>query len=50
MGIEKCDVFYDDNPAATYYAGQTVNGRIEFTFNSTKKFRGKVLHYYCYFE
>lgn len=39
MGIESCDIFYD-NPAATYYEGQTVNGRVEFDFNSTKTFRG----------
>lgn len=40
MGLKSCEVFFD-NPWNTYYAGQTVNGRVDFEFDSPKKIRGK---------
>lgn len=34
-----------DNEYNTYYAGQTLNGRIEYEFDGPKKVRGKdVIH------
>ncbi|CAG4944142.1 unnamed protein product [Parnassius apollo] len=39
MGIKEA-VIYLDNEFNTYYAGQTVNGRIEYVFDSPKKVRG----------
>ncbi|XP_061379666.1 arrestin domain-containing protein 17 [Danaus plexippus] len=39
MGIKEA-VIYLDNQWNTYYAGQTVNGRIEYVFDSPKKVRG----------
>ncbi|XP_068622515.1 arrestin domain-containing protein 17 [Battus philenor] len=39
MGIKEA-VIYLDNQLNTYYAGQTVNGRIEYVFDSPKKVRG----------
>jgi len=40
MGLKGCEVQLD-NPWNTYYAGQTVNGQVKFTFDSPKKVRGK---------
>ncbi|KAL0821078.1 hypothetical protein ABMA28_005709 [Loxostege sticticalis] len=39
MGIKEANI-YLDNQYGTYYAGQTVNGRIEYVFDSPKKVRG----------
>ncbi|XP_045500867.1 arrestin domain-containing protein 17 [Colias croceus] len=39
MGIKEA-VIYLDNQWNAYYAGQTVNGRIEYVFDSPKKVRG----------
>ncbi|XP_047506425.1 arrestin domain-containing protein 17 [Pieris napi] len=39
MGLKEA-VIYLDNQWNTYYAGQTVNGRIEYVFDSPKKVRG----------
>ncbi|CAK1542140.1 unnamed protein product [Leptosia nina] len=39
MGIKEAAIFLD-NQWNTYYAGQTVNGRIEYVFDSPKKVRG----------
>ncbi|XP_039758552.1 arrestin domain-containing protein 17 [Pararge aegeria] len=39
MGIKEAAI-YLDNQWNTYYAGQTVNGRIEYVFDSPKKVRG----------
>lgn len=39
MGIKEANIFLD-NQWNTYYAGQTVNGRIEYIFDSPKKVRG----------
>jgi len=40
MGLKGCEIQLD-NPWNTYYAGQTVNGQVIFTFDSPKKVRGK---------
>lgn len=40
MGIKEAAI-YLDNQYNTYYAGQTVNGRIEYIFDSPKKVRGE---------
>ncbi|XP_014367457.2 arrestin domain-containing protein 17 [Papilio machaon] len=39
MGLKEAAI-YLDNELNTYYAGQTVNGRIEYVFDSPKKVRG----------
>lgn len=39
MGLKDCEIELD-NPYNTYYAGQTVNGKVTFTFDSPKKVRG----------
>lgn len=39
MGLKECNIVLD-NPWNTYYAGQTINGRADFTFDSAKKIRG----------
>ncbi|KAG6444951.1 arrestin domain-containing protein 17 [Manduca sexta] len=39
MGLKEANI-YLDNQWNTYYAGQTVNGRIEYVFDSPKKVRG----------
>ncbi|CAH2049372.1 unnamed protein product, partial [Iphiclides podalirius] len=39
MGIKEATI-YLDNDLNTYYAGQTVNGRIEYVFDKPKKVRG----------
>ncbi|XP_063367877.1 arrestin domain-containing protein 3 [Cydia amplana] len=39
MGLKEA-VIYLDNQLNTYYAGQTINGRIEYVFDSPKKVRG----------
>ena len=39
MGLKMCEITLD-NPWNTYYAGQTVNGQVNFTFDSPKKVRG----------
>lgn len=39
MGLKEAQIVLD-NPWNTYYAGQTVNGRVDFTFDSPKKVRG----------
>lgn len=45
MGLKECQIILD-NQWNTYYAGQTVNGRVEYVFDSPKKVRGMVLFYY----
>lgn len=40
MGLKGCQITLD-NPWNTYYAGQTVNGKVVFTFDTPKKIRGK---------
>ncbi|XP_053657586.1 arrestin domain-containing protein 3-like [Anopheles marshallii] len=44
MGLKECMIELD-NPYNTYYAGQTVNGRVTFTFDSAKKIRGIVIKF-----
>ncbi|XP_049277455.1 arrestin domain-containing protein 3-like [Anopheles funestus] len=44
MGLKECTIELD-NPYNTYYAGQTVNGRVTFTFDSAKKIRGIVIKF-----
>ncbi|XP_075979692.1 arrestin domain-containing protein 3 [Anticarsia gemmatalis] len=39
MGLKEANIYFD-NQFSTYYAGQTVNGRIEYVFDSPKKVRG----------
>ncbi|XP_026741455.1 arrestin domain-containing protein 17 [Trichoplusia ni] len=39
MGLKEANIYFD-NQWNTYYAGQTVNGRIEYVFDSPKKVRG----------
>lgn len=39
MGLKSCQIIFD-NPWRTYYAGQTVNGRVEITVDAPKKVRG----------
>lgn len=40
MGLKEYEVFFD-NQWATYYAGQTVSGRVEISVDSPKKVRGE---------
>lgn len=44
MGILDCTIELD-NPYNTYYAGQTVNGKVTFTFDSPKKVRGILIKF-----
>ncbi|XP_037038639.1 arrestin domain-containing protein 17 [Bradysia coprophila] len=44
MGLKGCQITLD-NPWNTYYAGQTVNGKVVFTFDSTKKIRGIIIKF-----
>ncbi|XP_059612350.1 arrestin domain-containing protein 17-like isoform X1 [Phlebotomus argentipes] len=44
MGLKGCQIVLD-NPWNTYYAGQTINGKVEFTFDSPKKVRGIVIRF-----
>lgn len=48
MGLKGCEVQLD-NPWNTYYAGQTLNGQVKFTFDSPKKVRGesKIKYFFC---
>ncbi|CAO1405671.1 unnamed protein product [Diamesa tonsa] len=39
MGLKECEIRLD-SPVNTYYAGQTVNGTVVYTFDSPKKVRG----------
>lgn len=39
MGLKECEIKLD-SPVNTYYAGQTVNGTVTYTFDSPKKVRG----------
>lgn len=39
MGLKSCQIIFD-NQWNTYYAGQTVNGRVEITLDAPKKVRG----------
>jgi len=39
MGLKECQITLD-NPWNTYYAGQTINGKIDITFDAPKKVRG----------
>ncbi|XP_041980826.1 arrestin domain-containing protein 17 [Aricia agestis] len=39
MGIKEAAIYFD-NQWNTYYAGQAVNGRVEYVFDSPKKVRG----------
>lgn len=40
MGLKECQIVLD-NPWNTYYAGQILNGHVDFTFDKPKKIRGK---------
>lgn len=42
MGLKGCEIQLD-NPWNTYYAGQTLNGQVQLTFDKEKKVRGKFL-------
>lgn len=44
MGLKDCQIELD-NPWNTYYAGQTVNGKVTFTFDSPKKIRGIIIKF-----
>ncbi|ALC47386.1 CG1105 [Drosophila busckii] len=44
MGLKGCEVQLD-NPWNTYYAGQTINGQANFTFDSPKKVRGIIIRF-----
>lgn len=44
MGLKGCEVQLD-NPWNTYYAGQTINGQVKFTFDSPKKVRGIIIRF-----
>uniref|UniRef100_A0A1B0GIA7 Putative signal transduction n=1 Tax=Lutzomyia longipalpis TaxID=7200 RepID=A0A1B0GIA7_LUTLO len=44
MGLKGCQIVLD-NPWNTYYAGQTINGKVEFTFDSPKKVRGILIRF-----
>ncbi|XP_016939599.4 arrestin domain-containing protein 17 [Drosophila suzukii] len=44
MGLKGCEIQLD-NPWNTYYAGQTVNGQVIFTFDSPKKVRGIIIRF-----
>ncbi|XP_058825942.1 arrestin domain-containing protein 17 [Topomyia yanbarensis] len=44
MGLKDCEIELD-NPWNTYYAGQTVNGKVTITFDSPKKVRGIVIKF-----
>ncbi|XP_050089440.1 arrestin domain-containing protein 17-like [Anopheles aquasalis] len=44
MGLKDCTIELD-NPWNTYYAGQTVNGKVTFTFDAPKKIRGIVIKF-----
>lgn len=48
MGLKEANIYFD-NQWNTYYAGQTVNGRIEYVFDSPKKVRGMLCSSYDYF-
>lgn len=39
MGLKDCQIVLD-NPWQTYYTGQTINGKVDFTFDAPKKIRG----------
>lgn len=43
MGLKECNITLD-NQWNTYYAGQTINGKVDFTFDSPKKIRG---NFFC---
>ena len=45
MGLKDCEILLDSQ-WGTYYAGQTINGQVKLTFDSTKKIRG-LLHSFC---
>lgn len=52
MGLKGCQITLD-NPWNTYYAGQTVNGKVVFTFDSPKKIRGNryfIIQWLCVVE
>lgn len=40
MGLKGAEIFFD-NPYHTYYAGQTISGRVEILLDSPKKIKGK---------
>uniref|UniRef100_A0A1I8PWC6 Arrestin C-terminal-like domain-containing protein n=1 Tax=Stomoxys calcitrans TaxID=35570 RepID=A0A1I8PWC6_STOCA len=44
MGLKGCEILLD-NPWNTYYAGQTVNGQVNLTFDSAKKIRGIIIRF-----
>lgn len=44
MGLKGCEIQLD-NPWNTYYAGQTINGQVTFTFDSPKKVRGIIIRF-----
>ncbi|XP_063701127.1 arrestin domain-containing protein 17 [Culicoides brevitarsis] len=44
MGLKDCQIVLD-NQWNTYYAGQTVNGHVEFTFDKPKKVRGIIVKF-----
>lgn len=49
MGVKEANI-YLDNQYNTYYAGQTVNGRIEYVFDKPKKVRGKCLSQVLFYQ
>ncbi|CAD7093273.1 unnamed protein product [Hermetia illucens] len=44
MGLKSCQIQLD-NPWNTYYAGQTINGQVTYTFDSPKKVRGIIVRF-----
>lgn len=44
MGLKGCEIQLD-NPWNTYYAGQTINGQVNLTFDSPKKVRGIIIRF-----
>lgn len=48
MGLKEFEIQLD-NPWNTYYAGQTVNGNVRFTFDSPKTIRGMYLIFHFFF-